>query len=340
MSMTKFPGTPGEDPPPRWEEARRSDILSFVSTSPQEPLSRTPTSPPSVAIVGLGLLGGSVALALKQTHPDIRIVGCARREETRQFAIENGVVDSATDDLIAACSDVDIVVIATPVDQIADTAVTIGRACPRVVMTDVGSTKLGITQAVAEHPEIAARFVAAHPIAGSEKTGIQNSRADLFQGRPIVITPLEIATPSDSPAADSGVIQTIEEFWRATGGHVTRMTPQRHDELLAISSHMPHLMASLIAGQLPDEARPLAGTGWLSTTRIAAGDPGLWTAIVAENRSAIVAALKSTQAELDVLIQRIENHEDDAVRDWLTVAQTTRQNTPSSQSTASSSAGG
>ena len=289
---------------------------------PDTPSQETDGTPQSVAIIGLGLLGGSVAMSLRQRMPGVRVIGCARREETRRFATENGIVDSATDDLIQACSTVDLVVVATPVDLIAETVLTVGEACPNVLFTDVGSTKLGITKLVSEQREIASRFVAAHPIAGSEKTGIENSQADLFQGRPIVVTPTDQQPES--------TVQTIANFWRGVGGRVVSMAPDRHDELLAISSHTPHLMASLVASQLPEEARPIVGTGWLSTTRIAAGDPGLWTAIVAENRDAIISSLKSSHSELDQLIQRIEEHDDDGLLAWLAAAQQKRQSAISS----------
>lgn len=273
--------------------------------------------PRSIAIVGLGLLGGSVAMAIRRFDPAIRLIGCARRESTRAYAVDQNIVDVATDDSIAAAEQADVVVIATPVDRIAAEVIEIATAVEHVVLTDVGSTKATITLAVSKVPDASRRFVAAHPIAGSERTGIENARADLFENRPIVMT------PSGCESVEN--VRRIESLWRSVGGNVITMTPQRHDELLAISSHMPHLMAALIAGQLPEQARPIVGTGWLDTTRIAAGDPKLWTAIVGENRAAIASALKNTRDDLNELIRQIENFEDEPIQRTLAKSQAIRR---------------
>lgn len=254
-------------------------------------------------------------MALRERAPTISIIGCARREETRQYALTHQVVHEATADLSFAVAEADLVVVATPVDNIAHTVIKIAEANPAAVITDVGSTKSSIVAAV-RSTAAAPRFAAAHPIAGSEKTGVENAIASLFVNRPVVITP--------SSEEDDGVVDRVDEFWRNLGANVTHMSPEEHDSLLAISSHMPHLMASLIAGQLPHHAESIVGTGWLDTTRIAAGDPKLWTAIVAENRSAIVDALKSLGTQLSGLIDRIENEDDASVEAVLQSAQTIR----------------
>lgn len=278
--------------------------------------------PDCIAIIGLGLLGGSVAMAVRERMPSTTVIGCARREETRHYAVENHVVDEATADLPHAVAHADLVIVATPVDAIAQTVIEIARTHPHAIITDVGSTKSSIVAAVSgstvSGSTAAARFAAAHPIAGSEKTGVENAIADLFVNRPVVIT------PSTHEAA--GVVDRVSDFWARLGGNVCQMPPAEHDALLAISSHMPHLMASLIAGQLPSQARPIVGTGWLDTTRIAAGDPKMWTAIVAENRGHIVAALQSLGQELDRWIATIERQDDAAVETFLQNAQTIRLN--------------
>lgn len=268
----------------------------------------------------MGLLGGSVAKSLRRIAPEVRLVGCARREETRRFIIDQKIVDVATADPLQAAGQAELIVVATPVDKIADTVVMLAEAVPHAIFTDVGSTKAKMTELVSVSPEAARRFVAAHPIAGSEKTGVENSIATLFVGRPVVVTP----TGHESEAA---TVQ-VEAFWKAIGGDVVRLSPDRHDQLLAISSHMPHLMASLIAGQLPAEALPIVGAGWIDTTRIAAGDPKLWTAIVNENRTAIANSLRSTRDELNELIRRIEDGLDDDLEDWLRRSQQVRQSIP------------
>lgn len=268
----------------------------------------------------MGLLGGSVAKSLRRIDPLIRLVGCARREETRRFIVDQAIVDVATADPLDAARQAELIVVATPVDKIAGTVVAIADAVPHVVVTDVGSTKAKIAQSVSVSPEAARRFVAAHPIAGSEKTGVENSIATLFEGRPVVVT------PTGQESADA--VEQVEAFWKLIGGKVARLSPERHDQLLAISSHMPHLMASLIAGQLPAEALPIVGAGWLDTTRIAAGDPTLWTAIVNENRTAIANTLRSTRDELNELIRLIDDGLDGDLEAWLRRRQEIRQSTP------------
>jgi len=277
----------------------------------------------SIAVIGLGLLGGSVARAIRHRDADceIRLIGYARRKETRDFALEQGGFDAVTDDFLAAAKQTDLVVIATPVDRIAEYAVKIAAACPHVLMTDVGSTKFGIVESVGKNPEAAARFVAAHPIAGSEKTGIEHAHANLFDGKPIVITPSEKERP--------GAVDAVHRFWESTGGRVIRMTPRRHDDLLAMTSHMPHLMSALVAKQLPDEAISMVGTGWLDTTRIAAGDEKLWTAIVSENRPAILASLQSAAADLTHLIDIVQNADDESLHEYLRIARDKRTAIPS-----------
>jgi len=271
----------------------------------------------TIAVVGLGLLGGSVAMAIRERMPTSRIVGFARREQTRQYALRKQVVDAATADLSDAVVGADLVVVATPVDTIAQTIIDIAVCDPNALITDVGSTKSSIVAAVAADPVASLRFVAAHPIAGSEKTGVEHSRADLFSGRPVILTP--------SGKEMAGVVDRVAQFWQSLGGKLSRMTADEHDHLLAISSHMPHLMASLIAAQLPAEGHAIVGSGWLDTTRIAGGDPKLWAAIVAENRGAIVESLRSLGRELTSLIDTIEAHNDSVVENILQSAQSIRR---------------
>lgn len=273
----------------------------------------------TVAVIGLGLLGGSVAKTLRRTGGDssVRVIGWARRAETREFAINHELVDAVSDDFVEASRLADLVVIATPVDRIAQYAIEIAAACPHVLITDVGSTKFGIVTAIAADPDAAARFVAAHPIAGSEKTGIEFARHDLFVNKTIVITP--------SGHEIEGAVEAVDQFWRSTGGRTLQLSPQRHDELMAMTSHAPHLIAAVVARQVPADAIPMVGSGWLDTTRIAAGDEGLWTAIVRENRTAILAAMQAAAQDLSQLIEIIQTADDPALTAYLREARTRRE---------------
>jgi len=277
-----------------------------------ESLPATPAWLRRVTIIGVGLLGGSVALALRRRG--IHVTGYSRRESTRRAAVDCRAVDQATDDLAQACDGADGIVVAAPVHRIAalvcDAA---GAATPDALITDVGSTKSRIVAEVHAESVIAAeRFVAAHPIAGSEKTGVESASRSLFDGRTIVVT------PSASNEADR--IERACEFWRQTGGVVFQMTPQQHDQRLAAVSHVPHLVSSLLASLLEPDGEPLIGSGWRDMTRVAAGDPEMWTAICRHNRSAILSEIDRFAGELDNLRERIETGDASALQSWLQAA--------------------
>lgn len=237
-------------------------------------------TPNRVAILGVGLLGGSFGLAIRRKYPLSRVVGCSRSSSSRDMALHRGAVDEATDDARSACRDADLVVVATPVDRIAEMVIVAAEASrPDALVTDLGSTKAEIVKAVEADWLARSKFIGAHPIAGGEKTGAEHAREDLFRGRPVVLTP----TPNTAPER----LARSVEIWQELGGHVMVMSPEDHDRNLASTSHVPHLVASMLAGLLPDEARGLVGSGWLDTTRIASGDPEMWAAICLANRLAI-----------------------------------------------------
>ena len=282
-------------------------------------MTETAEFPRRVAIIGLGLLGGSVAMSIRRFNPSVRLVAAARRETTRQYALQNRIVDEAVADPAEAVAGCDLAVVATPVDSIASLVIRLAAESPDLSLTDVGSTKARIVQQVNEHPA-AEQFLAAHPIAGSEQTGVQHASEDLFDDRPIVLTPS--GRESDLHR------RRVEAFWTATRGRTVVMSADQHDAHLAVTSHVPHLLSALIARTVSPEAFPLVGTGWRDTTRIAAGDPGLWTAIVSENRAAIGASLRSVRTDLAGLIECIEAADDDQLRSWLSEAQQIRLQVP------------
>jgi prephenate dehydrogenase len=264
------------------------------SQTPMDESSIRPQSPPAprrVAILGVGLLGGSFGLAIRKRFPGSTVVGVSRSESSRQAAIDRGAIHEATSDLRQACRDADWVVIGTPVDRIAEMAIAASEVCrDGTLITDLGSTKAGIVGAIEADATASRLFVGSHPIAGGEKTGAEHARDDLFQGRTTVLTPTE--------RTDRGRLSLCRQIWESIGSRVVILSPQEHDEALAAVSHVPHLVASLLAN-LPDErSRELAGTGWLDTTRVASGDPEMWAAICAENRDAIVAQLDRAGAAL------------------------------------------
>ncbi|MEM6978966.1 MAG: prephenate dehydrogenase/arogenate dehydrogenase family protein [Planctomycetota bacterium] len=294
--------------------------VAIDSTSTPGSVGPGGVGPGSVGIVGLGLLGGSVAKATRRwatKHESAcRIVGLARSPSTRAWSLEANLVDHATNQIedLASC---DIVVIATPVDRIAQWVIDMAAANPEASITDVGSTKATIVEAVSQDAVATTRFLAAHPIAGGEKSGAQHARADLFDDRPIVLTPSSHENPR--------VAASIHRFWESLGGRVLSMTPAEHDQRLAASSHVPHLLSSLAARCVDESSLPLVGSGWRDTTRIAAGDADIWSAIIGENRDAITATLKRTRDDLDHLLRAIETHDETEVRSWLADAANIRR---------------
>ncbi|WP_442509585.1 prephenate dehydrogenase [Novipirellula sp. SH528] len=273
--------------------------------------------PARVAILGVGLLGGSVARAIRQSVPSVHVVGIVRCAEKGQRWVEQGVVDSVTESIEQACSDVDVVVVATPVDKVAQMVIAAAQATkPDCLITDVGSTKRTIVNAVSQCPAAVAKFVAAHPIAGSEKTGAEHATADLFVGKVVVLTPSE-----QTPA---GLLERAEQFWRLTGGRIVTLSPEDHDTHLASVSHVPHLASSAVAKLVCDQSADLVGSGWTDITRVAAGDPAMWLAICQENRPAIEQQLRRLAESIDEVRQWMHSHDDESLLRWLKEAKTIR----------------
>jgi prephenate dehydrogenase len=263
------------------------------------------TEPPRIAIVGVGLIGGSIGLALKERGLAAEVVGIGRRAATLEKAVRRGAVDRTTTNLTAGVADADLVIVATPVDSIADTVVAVARMAPQATITDAGSTKAEICRAVralaAAAPEAAGlgnRFIGSHPLAGDHRTGPEFARGDLFNSRIVVVTP-EDGTPP-------GLVERVSQFWTSLGAVVELLSPEEHVRALAATSHLPHLVAAAIAGATPEEWLRLAATGWADTTRIAAGDPALWTQIFSQNRAAVLDALKRFEHQLRKLGESLE----------------------------------
>lgn len=269
--------------------------------------------PKRVAILGVGLLGGSVGLALKKVKPDVEIIGTSRNVSRRDLAVRTGAVDEAVESVADACQQSDVVVVCSPVDKIAPMVIEAARHTPAdCLITDVGSTKAGIVSSVAQTPSAMAKFVAAHPIAGSEKTGVENAVAGLFHEKIVILTP--------SPDAKRQRVDAADRFWQMTGGKIIEMSPEEHDVHLASVSHVPHLVSALVARLAPPKALDLVGTGWRDITRVAAGDPTLWTAIASENRAAISGELAKLAESVDELRRLIDDGSDDDLFRWLSEA--------------------
>lgn len=251
-----------------------------------------------ITILGPGLLGASLAMAVKTKGLAGRVVAWSRRPETRAKCLSRTWCDSVEETAVAAVCESDLVIICTPVETIAPLVEQIKPAlAPEVLITDVGSTKSLICRncrsILSDSP---ATFIGSHPMAGSEQVGMEHARADLFQNAACLITPLD--------NAPSKQIAKVLQFWEALGMIVRTVSPEEHDEIVAHISHLPHFIASALCSYLAtrDPAwRDFVGNGLRDSTRIASGDPGLWQQIFRQNREEVIRALDGFESEIHQL---------------------------------------
>ena len=258
----------------------------------------------NLAILGPGLLGGSVALAARAYNYADSVRIWARRKEAAESVDEMGIADFASEDLGKVIAGADLIVLATPVGAMPDLVSRLLdlKLAEDVVITDLGSVKGCVVESI--DPLLAGRddlrFVGSHPMAGKELTGIEHATADLFQGAACVITPG--ASSCDRSTA------RVENFWQQLGCRTLQMEPAEHDSAVAKVSHLPHLAASLVVSAALGEDPSiggLAGGGLRDTTRVAAGAADMWAEILIENREAIAPALENLSARLDEAKQLI-----------------------------------
>jgi cyclohexadieny/prephenate dehydrogenase len=278
-------------------------------------LSQETPALPTLAVVGVGLLGASVALAARRRGVAGHVLGIDRDPGAVDLCRRRGGLDEGSTDLLAAAV-ADFIVFCTPVDQITDQMVRLAPHCRSgTLLTDVGSTKSAIV-AVADRLPPGVVFVGSHPLAGSEKQGPAHAHADLFQGRLVVVTP--------GPRADERAIRCVCAFWEALGAICQRLSAAEHDHALALTSHLPHLVASALAGTLPPELAGLTATGFRDTTRLAAGGADLWTAILLSNRAEVLAALARYGEQLERFRAALAANDAEAVRRLLAAGKAAR----------------
>jgi len=266
-----------------------------------------------ITILGPGLLGASLLQAAKERGLCKSTAAWSRRAETRAKCKGQPWCDKVYADVGKAVAKADLVVACTPVDTIVPLFEIIGpKLKPGAMVTDVGSTKSLICRHGRAALPKSVKFVGSHPMAGSEKTGLEYATPELFQSRACFVTPL-----INTPAKD---VDKITRFWKALGCEVASTSPEEHDEIVAHLSHLPHLLASAFCAYLgtrnPQWAH-FAGPGLRDTTRVAAGDPGLWKAIALENREEILRALDGFQKELDHLRASLHNSQHFALQNIL-----------------------
>lgn len=266
-----------------------------------------------LTILAPGLLGASLGMAVHHFGLARRIHVWARRAEIRAECAALPWCDHAFADATAAVRDSDLVIVCTPVDTIVEI---VGRVAPGLrqgaLVTDVGSTKSRVCRLAARAVPPGTVFIGSHPMAGSEKSGMEHAHTGLFRQRACLVTPLE-DTPADA-------VDRLVCFWRSLGMEVTSVSPEKHDEITAHISHLPHLLATVLCLQLchkPEQWQAYAGGGLRDTTRIAAGHPEIWRSIFEENREELLRAVEGFEHELARMRAHLHNGEWAQVRHLL-----------------------
>lgn len=259
-----------------------------------------------LVIFGVGLIGGSLALALKKAGAVKTIVGVGRSAESLQQALDLGVIDQAESDVKSAIQDADAIIIATPVAQTPSILEAIKpHLAANTIISDAGSTKGDVVQYVAQIlGDKAHQFVPAHPIAGAEKSGVTAAKVDLYQNKNVVLTP--------NAETSEGGIKLIRTMWQHCGARVMQMSAEQHDQIFAAVSHLPHLLAFTLVEELA--ARPnaeqlfsFAASGFRDFTRIAGSHPEMWRDISLGNKPALLKEIKAYQQQLAHLNTLLES---------------------------------
>jgi cyclohexadieny/prephenate dehydrogenase len=280
----------------------------------------------TVALIGIGLIGSSLAHVIRAKHLADKIVIATRSEATLKRAEELGLGDSYTTSAAEAVRDADLVIVSVPVGASGAVAKEIaGTLKPGAIVTDVGSTKASVIAQMQPHMPANVHFIPGHPIAGTEHSGPDAGFATLFVGRWLILTP--------TPGTDPEAIEKLTRFWEACGSHVDRMEPGHHDMVLAIVSHLPHLIAYNIVGTAEHleavsetEVIKYSASGFRDFTRLAASDPTMWRDVCLHNRDAILEMLGRFTEDLQALQRAIRFGEGEALFDLFTRTRAIRRN--------------
>jgi len=271
-----------------------------------------------VALIGIGLIGSSLARALRRDSPETEIVACARRAETLSAVQRLALADTTTDDPAAAVADADLVVIATPLSAYAEIGERIAPMLQEgAILTDVGSVKQAVVRDLQPHVPRGVHFVPGHPVAGTEHSGPEAGFAELFRDRWCILTP--------SPETEPEAVAAVGGMWRSCGMHVVTMSADHHDKVLAMTSHLPHLIAYTIVGtatnleeSLKSEVIEFSASGFRDFTRIAASDPVMWRDIFLNNREAVLEIVQRFTEDLTALQRAIRWGEGDTLQELFT----------------------
>ena len=281
-----------------------------------------------IAIIGPGLLGGSIALALRQRAPKTKIAIWARRESALDEAQKMQLADVASTDLEKVARDAELIVFCTPIGSMSALA---EKITPHIlqnasaIVTDVGSVKAPVVESLSRIFQSRAKFVGSHPMAGSEQSGLSAARADLFENAVCILTPDE--------SSDEKSVEKLRAFWELLGCRVRMLAPREHDEIIAFVSHLPHLVAAAIVNAVcaenPDFLE-FSGNGFRDTTRVASGPPAMWTEIFQQNREPLKKSVNAMIENLRDVVKLLDAFEAGdaesirAVERFLTEAKTQR----------------
>jgi cyclohexadieny/prephenate dehydrogenase len=278
-----------------------------------------------IALLGLGLIGSSMSHAVRRAGLAKTITGFARSAETRGIALELGLVDQVFETAADTVEGADLVVLCTPIGTYAELAREIGpHLMAGAILTDVGSVKGAVVKDVAPHLPLNVQFIPGHPIAGTEQSGPRSGFATLFDNRWCILTP--------PPHADQAAVAKLKAYWEALGSNVDEMTPEHHDLVLAITSHLPHLIAYNTVATAADleevtnsEVIKYSAGGFRDFTRIAASDPTMWRDVFLNNREAVLEMLGRFSEELSVLQRAIRWGDGETLFDLFTRARAVRR---------------
>ena len=266
-----------------------------------------------LCIIGVGLIGGSLARALRKANAVKEIVGCNRNEGTLRRAVEIGVIDRYSLDMAQAVRGADMIVIAVPVGSMGEVfRAIVPAADSNAVITDVGSTKGSVVEAViAACGHVPVNFVPGHPIAGTERSGVEASFAELYHRRRVILTPVRETNPQ--------AVEKVRAMWETAGAEVESMEVHHHDEILAATSHLPHILAFGLVDSLArmEDKREIfryAAGGFRDFTRIASSDPQMWTDICLANRTALLQMLGHYAEDLAAITEAIDKGDGEHLR--------------------------
>ena len=277
-----------------------------------------------ITIIGLGLIGSSIARAVRETMPTVRLTGHDADPDVRATVDQLDIVDDIADTIGASVTDADLVILCVPVGAMGAVAREMASDLPAdAIVSDVGSCKAEVAKALAEAlPN--ATIVPAHPVAGTEKSGPEAGFASLFHGRWCIVTPPD--------GADPAAVERVAEFWRRLGSQVETMAPDHHDRVLAVTSHLPHLIAYTIVGTANDlaevtqsEVIKFSAGGFRDFTRIAASDPTMWRDVFLTNKEAVLEMLQRFSEDLSQLQRAIRWGDGDALFDRFTQTRAIRR---------------